>query len=590
VTQLPIEAHGLIGDCLSAALVSPEGRVVWWCPPRFDAAPACDALLGGPGLFDLRVEGARPAAFSYAGETNVLVTEWRAPSGAAVRVHDLMPYPAAHTGIVRLAECFAGEARVRTDARPAAGATPLTARASRPWAFGDAGWSGAWSLREGEALAVALSTGPEAGELGVDEARSLLEGTLAAWRAWSERCAYDGPRRDLVVRSLLALKALRYAPTGAIVAAPTTSLPEVMGGVRNWDYRYAWLRDTGFCMDAFVSSGYRDEARALAGWVLRTVADAPGKDLLVMYDVAGRPAPPERALDLPGYAGSRPVRAGNDAVRQLQLDAYGHVMECLHLWQGLRRPERRGLWPHVVALVDRCCQRWRDPDHGIWELPAGPRQLTYSKVMAWVALDRALRTAEEHGLPAPLARWEATRNEIRRDVLARGVDPATGAFTQAYDDAEADASSLRIPLVGFVPPDDPRVAATIRRVQEKLGATGFLLRYANDDGLEGKEGAFLACSFWLVEALALAGRREEAVRAFERLAALASPLGLFAEEYDSTARRHLGNFPQAFTHAALVTAAWQLVAPASTRERGRPASRSGGLPAPRAAKDATGAR
>ncbi|MEA3198874.1 MAG: hypothetical protein QOE90_302 [Thermoplasmata archaeon] len=542
----PIEDHGLIGDCLSAALVAPGGRVVWWCAPRFDSMPACDAILGGPHEMSLAMRDAQVTSFGYAAQTNVLVTAWRGAAGAA-RVHDFMPYPAERTSVVRLAECLDGEA---------------TIEATMP-----GGWRREVRLRAGEAAAFAWSEGgPAAPDAG--EARAALDATLRAWRGWAERCEYDGAHRDLVVRSLLALKAMRYAPTGAMVAAPTTSLPETLGGVRNWDYRFAWLRDTGFCMDAFVSSGYRDEARALAGWLLRTVAAAPAKDLRVLYTVEGAPAPRETHADLPGYADSRPVRFGNDAVDQFQLDAYGHVMECLHLWQGLRRPERRHLWPHVVELVERCCARWREPDHGIWELPHGKRQLTYSKVMAWVAVDRAIRTAEDYGLPAPLARWDATRGEIRRDVMEQGVDPETGAFTQAYGDRAADASNLRLAIVGFVRPDDARYQATLREAREQLSQGGFLLRYAKADGLEGKEGAFLACSFWLVEALALAGRRDEAQEAFDRLAALASPLGLYAEEYDPVAKRHLGNFPQAFTHAALVSAAWQLVDPSSTRERG----------------------
>jgi len=553
----PIESHALLGDCLSAALLAPDGRVVWWCPPRFDAAPACDALLGGAGSFDVQVAGARVESFAYEGDTNAMLTRWRGPRCAA-RVHDFMPYPAEHTSLVRLVECDEGTADVVAFACPAAGGAPLVARASQPWPYEKAGWRGAFRLVRGEALALSLGVGPEAGPLGVEEARSLRRSTMDAWSRWSELCEYDGPRRDLVVRSLLALKAMRYAPTGAIVAAPTTSLPEVVGGERNWDYRFAWLRDTGFCMDAFVSLGHSDGARELANWVLRAVAETPGKDLLVLYNVEGAPAPEESALDLPGYEGSRPVRVGNGAVKQFQLDAYGHVMECLHLWQGMRRPERRGLWPHVVALVDRCCERWREPDNGIWEMPSGPRHFTYSKVMAWVALDRAIRTAEEHGLPAPLARWDAVRKEIRRDVLARGVDPDTGAFTQSYGDPACDASNLRIPLVGFVPPDDPRAQATLEQVVARLERGGLLLRYDGPDGLEGREGAFLPCGFWLVEALALAGRRDEARKAFDRLAALASPLGLFAEEYDPQAKRHLGNFPQAFTHAALVSAAWKL--------------------------------
>lgn len=548
----PIARHGFLSDGHSAALVEPAGDITWWCTPRFDAPPACDALLGGSRRMTLRFEEAEATSFAYEPETNVLVTEW-AGEGFRARVHDLMPYPGDGTCILRIARVTEGARRVVAESTSLY-ALHAGAPLDRPLSAG---------------TTLVLATGPDTLRCPAPaHALAELDRTMRAWREWAARCSYHGPHRDLVVRSLLTLKALKYRPTGAIVAAPTTSLPEVMGGERNWDYRYAWIRDTGFCMDAFVSSGFGDDAHRLADWILGTLVQTPGKDMRVMYDIRGGPAPAESRVDLPGYAGSKPVRFGNGAVHQFQLDAYGHIMDCLHLWQHYREPRARDLWQHVVGLVERCRQVWREPDHGIWELPKERRQLTYSKVMAWVALDRAVKAARRHDLPAPVAEWERTRDEIRDVVLARGVDPETGAFTESFGSTDADASLLRLPGVGFIPRDDPRALATIDVVRARLLRGGLVRRYDADDGLAGEEGAFLACSFWLVEALALTGRRDEAAKLFDELAALAGPLGLFAEEYDAERREHLGNFPQAFTHAALVSAAWQLVDPATTRSRG----------------------
>ncbi|MHB8606347.1 MAG: glycoside hydrolase family 15 protein [Thermoplasmatota archaeon] len=552
---VPIAEHGLISDGESAALVEPNGDIVWWCTPRFDSPPACDALLGGRRKISLHFADATVKSFAYEPETNVLVTEWQA-RGFVARVHDFMPYPPRSTSIVRIARVETGVGRliVGSSARYELRASDALETRDR-------------ELRSGESVAFVIGPG-ETAALGERQALRARDDTMDAWRSWARRCTYEGPHRGLVVRSLLALKALEYRPTGAIIAAPTTSLPEERGGERNWDYRYAWLRDTGFCMDAFVSSGYDEDARGLASWVLRTVAETPGKDLRIMYGVAGGPAPDETRADLPGYAGSTPVRFGNNAVHQFQLDAYGHIMDCLHLWQGFAGAGARDVWRDLVELVERCREVWRAPDHGIWELATGRRQHTYSKVMAWVAFDRAVKAARKHDLPAPISDWERTREEIRKTILRDGVDATTGAFTQSFGDASVDASSLRIPIVGFLPPRDPRVLATLAEVERRLKRNGILLRYANDDGLAGQEGAFLACSFWLVEALALAGRLAEARALFDHLATLAGPLGLYAEECDPVSGVHLGNYPQAFTHASLVSAAWQLVAPASTQVRG----------------------
>jgi GH15 family glucan-1,4-alpha-glucosidase len=387
--------------------------------------------------------------------------------------------------------------------------------------------------------------------------------SVADWRRWTARCRYDGPHRDAVVRSLITLKALTYRPTGGIVAAATTSLPEELGGVRNWDYRYCWLRDSTLTLGALLSAGYHKEAQAWRDWLLRAIAGDPA-DLQIMYGVAGERRLPEFELPwLSGFAGSAPVRIGNGAVDQLQLDVYGEVMDSLWLARRAGLSPKPHMWSLQSVLLEWLREHWRQPDEGLWEVRGGRRHFVHSKVMVWVAADRAVRTLEEHSdLPGDVDGWRALRDEVHREVCEKGYDPERNTFTQYYGSRELDAALLLIPRVGFLPPDDPRVVGTIDAVREELGHDGFVRRYdAADtpvDGLPGGEGAFLACSFWLVDALHLTGRTKEARELFERLLELVNDVGLLAEEYDPVARRQLGNFPQAFSHIGLVNTALAL--------------------------------
>jgi GH15 family glucan-1,4-alpha-glucosidase len=402
---------------------------------------------------------------------------------------------------------------------------------------------------------------------------NVIDAAAAEWRAWSERCTYRGPYRDLVVRSLLTLRALTYEPTGGIVAAPTSSLPEELGGVRNWDYRYCWLRDATFTLEALLAAGYDEVARAWREWLLRAVAGAPAA-IQTVYDIRGNRRLPESELPwLAGYAGSRPVRIGNDAHAQFQLDVFGEVVDSLYT------AARYGIalddddWALFSAIVEEVEQRWRDPDRGLWEVRGAPQHFTHSKVMAWVALDRAVKSVEEFGLIGPLERWRSVRAEIFTDVCANAYGLDRGAFMQAYGSPALDASTLLIPLVGFLPVNDPRVVGTLRAVEHDLLREGLVYRYTtasetNVDGLPPGEGAFLACSFWLVDNYVLAGRRADAQALFGRLVTLCNDVGLLAEEYDPRARRQLGNFPQAFSHVGLINSAlnlWHDVAPAKRR-------------------------
>jgi GH15 family glucan-1,4-alpha-glucosidase len=408
------------------------------------------------------------------------------------------------------------------------------------------------------------------------DAEHEVKSTEAWWRAWSSRCAYEGPWKEAVVSSLLALKALTHAPTGGLVAAPTTSLPEWIGGVRNWDYRYCWLRDATLTLYALLLAGYSEEAAAWRDWLLRAIAGDPSK-LQILYGIAGERRLHEVELPwLPGYQGSRPVRVGNAAVEQLQLDVYGEVMDTIF------QARRCGLGPDPEAwrlqrrLMDFLESSWQTPDHGIWEVRGGSRHFTYSRVMAWVAFDRAVKTVEQLGLDGPVERWRALRAAVHAEVCERGFDRGRGTFTQSYGSEALDASTLLIPLVGFLPPDDPRVAGTVRAIERELVRGGFVLRYPSGpagaaDGLPGAEGVFLACSFWLADCYALLGRAEDARALFERLLAVRNDIGLLAEEYDPEGRRLLGNFPQAFSHLALISSAFNLApgqpGPADNRSR-----------------------
>ncbi|MDG9715057.1 glycoside hydrolase family 15 protein [Streptomyces sp. DH24] len=583
-----IEDYALIGDEQTAALVGQDGSVDWLCLPRFDSAACFAKLLGDEdnGHWRIAPEGAELCTRrAYRRDTLVLDTEWDTPQGS-VRVTDLMPQRDRAPDLVRVVEGLSGEVTVhsvlrlrfdygsivpwvrRVDGHRVAVAGPdsawLRAEPEVPTWGEEFGTHSEFTVAAGEKVAFVLTWHPshEPRPPLVDPYESL-EHSVADWRAWAARCRYDGPHRDAVIRSLITLKALTYAPTGGIVAAPTTSLPEELGGVRNWDYRYCWLRDATLTLGALVSAGYQEEAEAWRNWLLRAVAGSP-RDLQIMYGLAGERRLPEFELPwLSGFAESTPVRIGNDAVNQLQLDVYGEVMDSLALGRRSGLSAKPDVWAVQRAMMDFLRTAWRQPDEGLWEVRGGRRQFVHSKVMVWVAADRAVRALEEHPeLPGDLDGWRAMRDEVHREVCERGYDPERNTFTQSYGSRELDAALLLIPRVGFLPPDDPRVLGTIEAIREDLGHHGFLHRYTADetvvDGLPGGEGTFLVCSFWLADALHATGRTKEARELFERLVELTNDVGLLAEEYDPVAGHQLGNFPQAFSHIGLVHTALAL--------------------------------
>jgi len=582
-----IEDYGLIGDLQTAALVSRQGCIDWLCVPRFDSGAIFAALLGDAenGHWTIQPEGDfRSSARRYREDTLVLETEFETPSGAA-RLIDFMPPRAKAPDVVRIVEGVRGSVDMRMElvlrfdygsivpwvrnldgtlvgiAGPDAVAvrTPieLEGRNLRTYA--------AFTVRERERVPFVLTWFPSNEPLPEPvDAEDALSDTVAYWEEWASRCAIALPRRDAVLRSLLTLKALTFAPTGGIVAAPTTSLPEALGGVRNWDYRYCWLRDATLTLLALVRAGYVGEAGSWRDWLLRAIAGSPD-DLQIMYGVAGERRLTEVELPwLAGYEGSRPVRIGNGASDQRQLDVYGEVVDALY------QARRRGLepsfdaWRLTLKLLEWLESGWREPDEGIWEVRGPRRHFTHSKVMAWVAFDRAVKTLEKFGREGPLDRWCALREEIRAEVLREGFDADRGSFVQFYGSDRLDASLLLIPLVGFLPADDPRVVGTVEAIQRELMRDGFVERYRADeenvdvDGLPPGEGVFLPCSFWLAAVLAQQGLREEAVELYERLLSLRNDLGLISEEYDPERKRLVGNFPQAFTHLTLVETAFTL--------------------------------
>ncbi|WP_030378956.1 MULTISPECIES: glycoside hydrolase family 15 protein [unclassified Streptomyces] len=583
--ELRIEDYALIGDEQTAALVSRAGSLDWLCLPRFDSGACFAALLGDRqnGHWRLAPKGAETCARrAYRPDSLILDTEWDTPEGS-VRVTDLMPQRDRAPDVVRIVEGLSGAVTMRgalrlrfdygsivpwmrrTDGHRVAVAGPdaVWLRSEphvRTWGE-DFCTHSEFTVREGEKVAFVLTWHPshEPRPPLVDP-YTALRTSLADWQDWAAKCRYDGPHRDAVVRSLITLKALTYRPTGGIVAAPTTSLPEQLGGVRNWDYRYSWLRDSTLTLNALLGAGYLDEAEAWRDWLLRAVAGDPA-DLQIMYGLSGERR--LREVELPwlsGYAGSSPVRIGNDAVTQLQLDVYGEVIDSLSLGLSAGLPAKPHMWQVQRALMDFLRTAWKQPDEGLWEVRGGRRHFVYSKVMAWVAADRAVRALEENPeLDGDLDGWRAMRDEVHREVCERGYDPKRNTFTQFYGSQELDASLLLIPRVGFLPPEDPRVVGTVDAVRAELGHEGFVRRYStagpNVDGLPGDEGTFLVCSFWLAEALHLTGRTEEARELFERIVALANDVGLLAEEYDPVDGRQLGNFPQAFSHLGLVNTA-----------------------------------
>ncbi|GGJ37943.1 glycoside hydrolase family 15 protein [Streptomyces brasiliensis] len=585
-----IEDYALIGDEQTAALVGKDGSIDWLCLPRFDSGACFARLLGDEnnGHWRIAPVGAETCSGrSYRPDTLVLDTEWETPDGT-IRVTDLMPQRDRAPDVVRIVEGLSGKVTVHSTLKlrfdygliipwmrksgghrvAIAGPDSVWLRsepAVRTWGQ-DFGTHSEFTVEAGERVAFVLTWHPshEPRPPLVDPYRSL--GTsITDWQRWAARCRYQGPYRDVVVRSLITLKALTYRPTGGIVAAATTSLPEQLGGVRNWDYRYCWLRDATLTLSALVKAGYHNEAEAWRDWLLRAVAGDPA-DLQIMYGVAGERRLPEFELAwLSGFAGSAPVRIGNGAVSQLQLDVYGEVMDSLWLARRTGLSPKPHMWSLQGVLLEWLRTQWRQPDEGLWEVRGGRRQFVHSKVMVWVAADRAVRTLEEYPeLPGDLEGWRALREEVHREVCEKGYDPERNTFTQYYGSRELDAALLLIPRVGFLPPDDPRMIGTVDAVRAELGHGGFVRRYeygsadSTVDGLPGDEGAFLACSFWLADALHLTGRTQEARELFDRLVGLSNDVGLLAEEYDPESDRQLGNFPQAFSHIGLVNTALTL--------------------------------
>ena len=579
-----IEDYAVVGDLHTAALISTGGSIDWLCLPRFDS-PACfNALLDTPraGRWLLApADGGECTRRHYRKGTLILETEWETPGGK-VKVIDFMPPRDSVADIVRIVVGVRGSVRMRGE---------LTLRFDYghivPWVRHDnhgihaiAGPDAAYLVTEaplrGERMHTVSDFTVHAGERipfvltwtpsHLPRPRSIdpeayLDSTESFWREWSAKCKITGPYREAIQRSLITLKALTYAPTGGIVAAVTTSLPEQLGGPRNWDYRYCWLRDATLTLQALLAAGYTDEAASWRDWLLRAVAGDPA-DLQIMYGIHGERRLPEMELPwLAGYENSAPVRIGNGAAGQLQLDVWGEVLDCLALTRHSLLKHSDEAWDVQVALMEHLEGAWQRPDNGLWEMRGPQRHFTHSKVMAWVAADRMVKGVRDFGLVGPADRWEALRDTIHADVMANGFDAERNTFVQSYGRPELDASLLLIPRVGFLPPDDPRVLGTVEAVQRELTHDGFVLRYRPeeaDDGLPGDEGVFLACSFWLVEALIGVGRRREAKELFERLLALRNDVGLLSEEWGVESGRQLGNTPQAFSHFALVMSAMEL--------------------------------
>ena len=584
---LPIEQYALIGDCHTAALVGSDGSVDWLCFPRFDSGACFAALLGEPEQGRWLLAPAlelRSVRRRYRPGSMILETDFETDQGS-VRLIDWMPISDRRWDLIRIVEGLSGSVDMRMDlvvrfdygwivpwARRIDGVLLMTAgpdtlelRTSAELKGEDMRTVAEFTVRAGQRESFVLHYRPSHLPMlaPIDPDQSLAE-TQSHWTDWSEACTYQGRWHDTVLRSLLTLKALTYKPTGGLVAAPTTSLPEQSGGVRNWDYRYCWLRDATFTLNALLLTGYHDEARAWVEWLLRAVAGSPD-DLQILYSVTGARRLDEYELPwLPGYEKSVPVRIGNAASRQFQLDVYGEVMDTLHLARAACLKLDEHAWRVQVLLLEFLSSHWMLPDKGLWEVRGPPQHFTHSKVMAWVAFDRAIKDAKNFGLEGPIDAWQKQRDAIHAEVCGRGFDAKANSFVQSYETTHLDASLLLIPQVGFLPPDDPRVIGTIAAIEKHLMVHGLVLRYAtqtNVDALPPGEGTFLACSFWMADALVLTGRRADAEALFEHLLALGNDLGLFAEEYDPRARRMLGNFPQALTHMALVNTARLLSLP-----------------------------
>ena len=583
---LPIEDYALIGDCQTAALVGRNGSIDWLCWPYFDSDACFAALLGSSehGRWAIAPAcGVRRVTRRYRGDTMILETLFETDQGD-VAVLDFMPAHDDSSAVVRRIEARRGEVPMHMDLTlrfeygsvtpwvtrleegcgimAVAGPNRVTLRTSVEVRGENRSSVADFTVAEGEVAEFVLSWSrshlPAPPVL--DAARAFRD-TEAFWLEWSGRCAYAGTWRETVLRSLLTLKALSFGPTGAIVAAPTTSLPEQLGGQRNWDYRYCWLRDATLTLVALMAGGYVDEAKAWRMWLQRAVAGNPD-ELQIMYGIGGERRLTEWSPDwLPGYQGAAPVRVGNAASNQLQLDTYGEVMGALHIGRFRTLGDASASWPIQVKFVEHLEKIWEEPDDGIWEVRGGRRHFTHSKVMAWVAIDCSVRDAEAFGLAAPLERWKQLRDHMHDVICEKAVDKQRNCFTQSFGSAAMDASLLLIPQVGFLPADDPRVVATVKAIEKDLLVDGFVLRYRTDgsaDGLPPGEGAFLPCSFWLASVYQQQGRVDDARALFARLLAIQNDVGLLSEEYDPHAARQVGNFPQAYSHLALIETALTL--------------------------------
>jgi GH15 family glucan-1,4-alpha-glucosidase len=584
---LPIEDYGLIGDCETAALVGRDGSVDWLCWPAFDSDACFAALLGTEknGRWLIAPEGAiKTTSRRYWDETLILETRFETTDGVVALI-DFMPPRGKASDIVRLVRGIEGRVKMRmqlvirfgfgvdipwvrrTEDRSALLAiagqdmtvlrTPIKTRGEDMTSVAD------FEVSAGETVPFVLTYGPAHLDPPdpIDPDIALRE-TETFWKEWSGRCTYEGEHRSLVLRSLITLKALTFGPTGGIVAAPTTSLPEKLGGARNWDYRFCWLRDATFTLLALINSGYTEEALAWHNWLLRGAAGAP-KNMQIMYGIWGQRRLLEwEAAWLPGYEGAKPVRIGNAAHAQLQLDVYGELIDAFHQARMAKLKFEDGTWALECAVLQHLAEVWDDPDHGIWERRGEPRHYVFSKVMTWVAFDRGIKSAEKFGFEGPVEEWRALRDVIHRDVCAKGFDPGLNAFVESYGSKIFDASVLLLPAVGFLPADDPRIRGTIAAIEKHMMRDGFVLRHdpreISSEEKQPIEGAFLACTLWLADAHVLAGDIGKAQKLFDRVVGLANDIGLLAEEYDSEARRQTGNFPQALTHIALINTAHNL--------------------------------
>jgi GH15 family glucan-1,4-alpha-glucosidase len=584
VPAAAIQDYALIGDCHTAALVSKHGSIDWLCWPRFDSSACFAAVLGSPANGYWQIAPTDPHARvtrRYRPGTLILETLFETDTGSVALI-DFMA--AAQGTLVRIVEGRRGSVAMQFDL-----ALRFEYGSAVPWVTRLNHGSGIRAIAgpdqvvlhsdvklHGKAMTTVASFTAEAGQRTrfvlthaashlpqptPPDADKALDDTDAAWTAWTARCTYRGSYRAEVQRSLLTLKALSYYPTGGIVAAPTTSLPEQPGGTRNWDYRFCWLRDATFTLLALMHAGYREEAQAWGAWLRRSVAGTPAQ-LQTLYGIAGERWVPEWEVPwLPGYQGASPVRIGNAASAQLQLDVYGELIDALYQEADLGLVRPSASWGLQTAVIAHLEDIWEQPDESIWEVRGGAQNFTFSKVMVWVALDRAIRGAEQFGLPAPLERWRALRTLIHETVCREGFNTERNSFVQVFGGDALDASLLLLPLVGFLPPEDPRIRGTVAAIGRDLMVDGLVRRYHTSetkDGLVGNEGVFLACSFWYVDNLALQGRHQEARDMFGRLLALANDVGLLAEEYEPTSRRQLGNFPQAFSHLALINSALNL--------------------------------